>query len=220
MATRHALAELARDYESQFGRSIELVSIGGVDAVRRVRSGESFDFAVLAAAAIDALAASGHVDAAGRVDVAQSEVALAVMAGAPRPDVTSERSIRASVETARTIGCSTGPSGAHVVRLLERWGLRDAAAPRIVQAPPGVPVATLVARGEADMGFQQLSELMDAPGIDVVGVLPPEIQDITIFAGAICVSARDREEARGFLRFLASPRAEKSKRRHGLAPAT
>ena len=219
MATRRALAELARDYASRRGRPIDLVSIGGVDAVGRIRSGESFDFAVLAAAAIDALAASGHVDAGGRVDVARSEVALAVRAGAPRPDVTSERSIRASVETARTIGCSTGPSGAHVVRLLERWALRDAAAPRIVQAPPGVPVATLVAAGEADLGFQQLSELMDAPGIDVVGILPPEIQDVTVFAGAICAVARDREAAGAFLGFLASPQADAAKRRHGLAPA-
>jgi molybdate transport system substrate-binding protein len=219
MATRHALSALAADYETATGERVTIVSIGGVDAVRRIEAGEAFDFVVLAAAAIEGLVASGRVDAHGRVDFARSEVAVAVKTGAPRPDVSSERSIRAAVAVARTIGCSSGPSGAHLARLLERWGLRDEAASRIVRAPPGVPVGDLVARGEAEIGFQQLSELIGVPGIDVAGTLPAEIQDVTTFSGAVCAASHEPARARAVLAFLASPRASEAKRRHGLAPA-
>jgi molybdate transport system substrate-binding protein len=219
MATRRALADLAAAYESRFAQSVEIVSIGGVDALRRIDAGEAFDFAVLAGPAMDELAASGRVDAHSRVGFARSEVALAVRSGAPRPDASSERSIRAAVAVARTIGCSTGPSGAHLARLLERWGLRDDLASRIVQVPPGVPVGDAVARGEAEIGFQQLSELIGAAGIDVVGPLPPEIQDVTVFGAAVCTASRRPDAARTFVAFLATAEASEAKRRHGLEPA-
>jgi molybdate transport system substrate-binding protein len=219
MATRHALAALASAYESESAQRVAIISVGGVDAVRRIDAGEAFDFVVLAASAIDGLVASGRVDPQGRVDFARSEVAIAVKTGAPRPDVSSEQAIRAAVAVARAIGCSTGPSGAHLTRLLERWGLRDDAASRIVRAPPGVPVGGLVARGEAEIGFQQLSELIGVPGIDVAGTLPPEIQDVTLFSSAVCTASREPAHARAFLAYLASPRASAAKRRYGLDPA-
>ena len=191
---------------SQGNRSLSL-SVGGVDAARRVDDGEAFDFVVLAADAIEQLAAGGRVDPGSRTDLARSGVAIAVAAGAPRPDVGSESAVRDAVLRARSIGYSTGPSGAHLVRLFERWGIADAIAPRIVQAPPGVPVGTLVARGDVELGFQQLSELMHLPGIDVIGLLPPEIQVVTVFSAAVCTAStlsRGREGVALLPRFTGS----------------
>jgi molybdate transport system substrate-binding protein len=103
--------------------------------------------------------------------------------------------------------------------LFERWGIADALAPRIVQAPPGVPVGTLVARGDVELGFQQLSELMHLPGIDVIGLLPPEIQVTTVFSSAVCTASNSSAAAKAFLSFLASSEADAAKRRHGMEPA-
>ena len=121
--------------------------------------------------------------------------------------------------SARSVGYSTGPSGAHLVRLFERWGIADTIASRVIQARPGVPVGALVARGEVELGFQQLSELIDQPGIDVVGLLPPEIQAETVFSAAVCVTSTQRDVAHALLSFLASPVADGAKRRHGMKPA-
>ena len=219
MAMRQVLAELAQAYERRSERAVTVESVGGVDAVRRVEAGEAFDFVVLASEAIDALAGSGQVDPASRIDLARSGIAIAVAAGAARPDVASEAAVRTAVLAGRSIGCSTGPSGTHLGRLLERWGIAETIAPRLVRARPGVPVGTLVARGEVELGFQQLSELMPVPGIDVVGLLPPEIQAVTVFAAAACRASSRRHDARALLAFIASPEADAAKRRQGMEPA-
>ena len=219
MAMRHVLTELSDAYERQSGQPVAVVSAGGVDAARRVEDGEAFDFVVLAASAIEKLAAGGRVDPESRTDLARSPVAMAVAAGATRPDISSEPAIRDAVLRARSIGYSTGPSGEHLVGLFKRWGIADLSAPRIVQAPPGVPVATLVARGDVELCFQQLSELMHVPGVDVIGLLPPEIQLTTVFAAAVCRTSSCPVDAAALLSFLASSEAAAAKRRHGMEPA-
>ena len=219
MAVRQVLADLSDGYARQSAHPVSIVSVGGVDALRRVKNGEAFDFVVLAADAIEQLAAVGRVDPASRIDLARSRIAIAVAAGARQPDIASESAVRDAVLHARTIGYSTGPSGAHLARLFERWGIADAIAPRIVQAPPGTPVGGLVAGGEVELGFQQLSELMHLPGIDVVGPLPAEIQAITMFSAAVCTASMRAAVARTLLSFLASPQANAAKRRHGMEPA-
>ena len=219
MAMRQVLAELGDAYERQAGQRVEIVSVGGVEAARRVEDGEAFDFVVLAADAIERLTGGGRVDPRSRTDLARSGVAMAVAAGAPRPRVGSEAEVRDTVLKARSIGYSSGPSGAHLVRLFERWGIADAIAPRLVQASPGVPVATLVARGDVELGFQQLSELMHLPGIDVIGALPAEIQVATVFSAAVCTASNGPAAAKAFVSFLASPEADATKRRHGMEPA-
>jgi molybdate transport system substrate-binding protein len=193
--------------------------VGGVEAARRIRDGEAFDFAVLAADAIEQLAQDGRLDPGSRTDLARSGVAIAVAAGAPRPDVATAAAIREAVLHARSIGYSTGPSGVHLVRLFERWGIADAIARRSVQTSPGVPVGTLVARGEVELGFQQSSELTHVPGIDVIGVLPPEIQAMTTFAAAVCTTSNRPDATKALLAFLASREGDATKRRHGLEPA-
>jgi molybdate transport system substrate-binding protein len=219
MAMRLMLAELGGAYEQQSGQPVAIVSVGGVDAARRVDDGEAFDFVVLTADVIAKLAAGGRVDPGSRTDLARSAVAIAVSAGATRPDVSSESAVRDAVLRARSVGYSTGPSGAHLVRLFERWGIADVIAPRVVQASPGVPVGTLVARGDVELGFQQLSELMHLPGIDVIGLLPPEIQVMTVFSAAVCTASNYPAAAEAFLSFLASPETDAAKRRHGMEPA-
>ena len=219
MATRLVLGELADAYGAQYRQPVAIVAVGGVDAIRRIEAGEAFDFAVLAADAIDRLGRAGYVDASSRVDIARSPIAVAVAAGARRFDIGDECAVRDAVLDARSIGYSTGPSGAHLLQLFERWGIADHIRPRLVQAPTGVAVGTLIARGDVELGFQQLSELMHVAGIEVLGPLPPAIQAITVFAGATCVASTRPGVARDVLAFFASPAAEAARKRHGLEPA-
>lgn len=219
MATRQVLAELAVSYQRQSGQAVTIESVGGVDAVRRIRQGDAFDIVVLAADAIHQLANTGHVDPDSRVELARSGIAAAVAAGAARPDIGSESALRDAILGARSIGYSTGPSGTHLIELFERWGIAGRIAPRLVKAPPGVPVGTLVARGEVALGFQQLSELIHAPGIDVLGALPADVQATTVFTAALCTAARRRDAARHLLSFLISRDADAAKLGNGMTPA-
>ncbi len=219
MATRQVLGDLAEAYRLRSGQGVAIESVGGLDAARRVDAGEHFDFVVLADDAIDALAAAGRVDPASRIDLAQSGVAIAMKRGSPRPDIGTEAAVRDAVLAARSVGYSTGPSGKHLARLLQRWAIAEAIAPRLVQASPGVPVAELVAGGEAELGLQQLSELIGDSRIEVVGPLPPEIQVLTVFAAAVCTASIRARDAKAVLSFLASGEAAAAKRRHGMEPA-
>ena len=219
MATRQVLAELAAAFEEASGRPVSIESVGGVDAARRVQAGETFDAVVLASDSIDRLLAAGHLMAGSRVDLVRSPVAIAVKAGARRPDVGTEAALRQAVLAAATIGYSTGPSGTHLSRLLERWGIAAEISKRIVTPPPGVPVGALVARGEVELGFQQLSELMHLDGVDVIGTLPAGAEFVTVFSGALCPGREQAAAAREMLEFMASPAADEAKRRHGMEPA-
>lgn len=219
MATRQLLADLALAYQQHSGVALAIESVGGVDAARRVQAGEPFDVVVLASDAIAKLIDSGRVAAGSRVDLVRSGVAVAVRAGAPRPDIGSEEAVQRAVLAARSIGYSTGPSGVALTRLFERWGIAEALQGRLVQARPGVPVATLVASGEVELGFQQLSELLGVPGITIVGPLPPAIQIETIFSGGVCAASTQVDAVRSLLEFMASPAAAETQRRHGMEPA-
>jgi molybdate transport system substrate-binding protein len=219
MATRQVLAELAALYEARTGDVVQIESVGGVDAARRVQSGEPFDLVLLASDAIDKLVASGAAVAGSKVDLVRSPVALAVRAGTQPPGIGSEQALRSAVLAAASIGYSTGPSGTALLQLFERWGIAAEVKDRLVQAPPGVPVGTLVAQGEIALGFQQLSELMHLDGIAIAGTLPAPVQIITTFSGAACRACTQADAVRRMLSFMASPEAAPSKRRHGMEPA-
>jgi molybdate transport system substrate-binding protein len=223
MATRQVLAELVDAYTRRSGAVVAMEAVGGVDAARRVQAGEAFDLVLLASDAIDRLIASGHVVAGSRVDLVRSPVAIAVRAGAPRPDVASEAALRQAVlDVARAggrIGVSTGPSGVYLTQLFERWGLVRELEGRTLLAPPGVPVGSLLARGDCDLAFQQLSELMNLDGVEVIGTLPPGIEFITTFSAGLCSASARADAVRAWLQFANSPEAAEVKRRHGMQPA-
>jgi molybdate transport system substrate-binding protein len=216
MATRQILSELASAYQESTGQIVSVESVGGVDAAKRIRAGEAFDFAVLASDALWQLETDGALVASSIVEIAESPMAMAVRVGGKRPDPLDEAAVRAALVNAASIGISTGPSGAHVVKLARDWGLESEVSARIVQAKPGVPVAKLLADGVVEVGFQQLSEMQGAPGIDIVGLLPDALQPKTIFAAAICKAASHADAAGGFIAYLASPATAETKRRHGM----
>lgn len=219
MATRQVLAELVDAYQQHAGQRVAIESVGGVDAVRRVAAGEAFDVVILASDAIDKLIAAGHVLAGSKVDLVHSGVAVAVRKGASHPDISSEDAVRQAILAARNISYSTGPSGVALAKLFERWGIAETIKDRIVTPPPGIPVGSLVASGAVELGFQQLSEMLNLEGLSVLGPLPPAIQITTTFSAGVCASSQQAEVVRAMLAYMASPAAAEAKRRQGMDPA-
>lgn len=220
MATKALLADLVAAFAAQHPDvTVAVTSVGGVDAAKRVVAGEAFDIVALASDAIAKLAASGHVVADTRADLVHSAVAVAVPAGAPVPDISTEAALKAAVLAAPTLGYSTGPSGVQLAALFERWGVAEQIAPRIVTPPPGVSVGSLVAKGEVALGFQQLSEMTGVSGIQVIGGLPEAVQIVTTFSAARSSVSQQAAAVQAFLAFAASPATADLKQRHGMTPA-
>jgi molybdate transport system substrate-binding protein len=219
MATRLVLGELSERYKARTGVAAQIRPMGGVEAAKLVRAGEAMDVVVLASTVMAQLEAEGRLLAGSVRGFTRSGMAVAVPAGAARPDISDEEGLRRAVFAARRIGYSTGPSGDHLIGLCERWGLLPGQADRLLKAPPGVPVGSLVAQGEADLGFQQLSELIHVPGIEVLGPLPPGTQAVTVFSAGIASAAPHPDAARDFIAYLASPETAAVKRHEGMEPA-
>jgi molybdate transport system substrate-binding protein len=218
MATRQILAELSAAYRQKTGRSVAIEAVGGVDAAKRIRAGEKFDIVVLADDAMKKLEADGFLKPGSRVGFAESSIAVAVRSGAKRPDLNNEASTRAAVLAAQSVGYSTGPSGTHVLKLLEKWGVDPKDTKKVVQAPPGVPVGALIARGDVELGFQQMSEFLEVQGIEVAGLLPAEIQSVTLFACGVGAQAGNEAGARDLIGYLTSPDTNAIKWKHGMEP--
>lgn len=219
MATDRILADLVGAYGQLSGNLVEIAAMGGVEAARMVRAGAPTDIVVLGAKVMEALEAEGHIQAGSQAGFARSGIAVAVRSGAFHPAIADADSVKQAILTASTVCYSTGPSGDHLVQLWRDWGIAEQVAPRAVLAPPGVPVAAILARGDAELGFQQFSELLDQPDIDIVGPLPPEIQAVTLFSAGIASTSSRRDEARALIDHLVSPAAEATKRRYGMEPA-
>lgn len=218
MATRQILADLAELYEQRAGVPVAIRPMGGVEAARLVRAGQPTDVVILASKVMEQLEAEGHLLPGTRAGFARSSIALAVRSGAAQPGIDSEEAVKEAILAARKICYSTGPSGDHLMRLLDRWGLAEVTVQRLLQAPSGVPVGIMVAKGEADLGLQQLSELLPIQGIDILGPLPPEVQATTVFTAGISKTSAQPERAHALIRFLNSAEAEEAKRKHGMEP--
>ena len=216
MATRQWLAALCERWTRDGGGAVELESVGGVDAANRIAAGEDFDVAVLAADALDRLAAAGHVGPL--TGLAVSQVAIAAPAGLA-PPVATVAELRRTLGACRAIGYSTGPSGKALLALLARWDLLDALRERLVQAPPGVPVGELLARGTVDLGFPQHSELIHCQGIALLGPMPPGAEIPTLFAGATCQASARASRAAALVAYLAGASGADVIRAEGMEPA-
>jgi molybdate transport system substrate-binding protein len=215
MATRELLAALAVQFERDTQQPVAAEAGGGVDVARRISSGEAMDVVVLASNAIDKLIAEGRV--LNRVDLVQSGVAIAVRTGAAAPAIGTEDEVKAAVLGAASLSYSTGPSGVYLEKLFARWGILEQIRARIVVPPPGVPVGSLVASGQVALGFQQLSELANLDGVEVLGPLPDSIQTLTVFSGGVCASSAVPDAAHALLQYLASPAVADIKRQYGMA---
>src|SRR6185369_5019088 len=189
----------------------------------RLARGETADVVIRDGAAADELGRRGLVRADSKVELARSLVGMVVRAGAAKPDIGTVDAFRATLLAAKSIAYSDSGSGTYLSgTLFAKLGVADQVSPksRKVRGPPsGEPVAAVVARGEAEIGFQQVSELIDVPGASFVGALPAEIQPGFSFAGAVTAAARQPEAAAALLRFLASPEAAPAVIKAGLSPA-
>lgn len=219
MATKSLLAGLVALYEENFpGVQVLVESVGGVDATKRVQSGEAFDGVVLANNAVDKLIEEGHVVRGSRVDLVKSGVAVAVPAGQPLPNISNEAALKAAILAAPTLGYSTGPSGVQLDKQFEAWGITAQIAAKLIRAQPGVPVAASIAKGDVVLGFQQLSEMLGVEGITIVGPLPPEVQIITTFSGSVSASSQQPQAMHALLEFWRSSACDALKRQHGMDP--
>ena len=217
-ATEEAYRELAPQFEQASGHKVTTIFTGTLDVQKRIAAGESYDVIIMAGPAIDDYIKAGRIVPGSRVDLAKSGVGVAVRAGAPKPDIGSTEALKKTLLAATSIGYSTGPSGVYLAGLFARLGLAEQVAPKLRQTPTGVFVGTLVAKGDAEIGFQQVSELSHFPGVDFVGPLPAEVQQITAFASGIQVGAKEAEAARALVRFLTAPAAAAAYKKRGLDP--
>jgi molybdate transport system substrate-binding protein len=188
----------------------------------RLARGEFADVVILDGGSADELAKRGFVRAGSKVDLALSQIGMVVRSGAASPNIGNVEAFRRTLLAATSIGYSDSGSGTYLsTTLFAKLGVADQVAgkSRKVRGPPsGEPVAAVVARGEAEIGFQQVSELIHVPGVTYVGLIPAELQPGFSFAGAITSATRQPDAARALLRFLASPQADSTIVESGLTP--
>jgi molybdate transport system substrate-binding protein len=184
----------------------------------RLQRGEAADIVIMSAPALDDLIKQGKVLAGSRVDLVRSSIGMAVRAGAPKPDIRTVAALTQTLLRAKSIAYSASASGIYLsTELFQKLGIADQVLPKSKNAE-GQRVGALVARGEAEIGFQQISELLPEPGIDYVGPLPPGAQRVTVFSAGMVVGAKAPEAARALVKFLASEKAIAVIEKTGLEP--
>ena len=215
---REAYNELVPTFEKATGNRVTTIWGGVNEVAKRVGDGETADIVILPVAQIEDLLKQGKLVPGSRVDVAKSGIGVAVRSGAPKPDLRSGEALKNALLKAKSIAYSTGPSGVHMVRLIQQWGIADAVKAKIVVSPPDTPVGEILARGGAEIGFQQVSELIRIKGIDYLGPLPADVQEITAFAAALHRNAAVPDAAKALMKFLSAPAAAPIIRKTGMEP--
>src|SRR5262249_12088091 len=217
-ATEEAYKELVPQFERTSGHKVTTVFTGTLDLQRRIAAGESYDLIIMAGPALDDFIKSGKVIAGSRVDRAKSGVGVGVPTGAPKPDISTVDALKKTLLAVKSIGYSTGPSGVYMVSLFQKLGVADAVKPKLKQTPTGVFVGTIIANKEVEIGFQQVSELSQFPGVDYVGPLPAAVQETTVFSAGLQVGGKEAEAAKALVKFLTAPAAASAYTKRGLQP--
>jgi molybdate transport system substrate-binding protein len=217
-ATEEAYRELVPQFEQASGHKVATVFTGTLDANKRLAAGESYDLLIMSAPSIDEHIKSGKVAAGSRVDLAKSGVGVGVKAGAPKPDISTTEALKKTLLAAKSIGYSTGPSGVYMIGLFQRLGIADEVKPKLKQTPTGVFVGSIIASGEAEIGFQQVSELSHFAGVDYIGPLPADVQQFTTFASGIMAGAKEPDAAKALVKFITSPNAAAAFKKRGMEP--
>jgi molybdate transport system substrate-binding protein len=217
-ATEQAYRELVPQFEKASGHTVTTIFTGTLDLQKRIAAGETYDLILMAGPAIDDYIKAGTIVPGSRVDIAKSGVGVGVRAGAPKPDISTTDAFKKALLSAKTIGYSTGPSGVYVTGLFQRLGIADQVKPKLKQTPTGIFVGSIVANGEAEIGVQQVSEMSQFPGVDYVGPLPADIQQITVFSSGLQVGAKQADAAKAWVKFLTAPAAASAFKSKGLQP--
>jgi molybdate transport system substrate-binding protein len=217
-AIKEAYLELVPKFERASGHKVTTTWAGTQGILERLKRGETYDLLIMAANWVEELARQGKIIDGSRVDLVRSGIGIAVRAGAPKPDIGSADALKRALLAARSVAYSTGPSGVYLQGLFERLGIADAVNAKLKVAESGKPVGDIVARGEAEIGFQQVSELLPVAGIDYVGPLPADVQHISVFAGGLFTEAKAPDAATALIGFITAPDAVPVIRSKGLEP--
>ena len=216
-AFKPAYLELVPEFERATGHKVESLWVSTVNMLSRLQGGEAVDLVIGPAVRMEEMTRAGFIAPASRIDVARSGIGVAVKAGAPRPDISSGEALKRAVLAAKSIVYSTGPSGIYLVRLFERMGISGEIKQKVKQIT-GEPTGAVVARGEAEIAFQQMSELLPVPGIDLIGPLPPDVQEITTFTAGVPVRAREPQAAQALIAHLKASAAIHVIKKWGMEP--
>ena len=216
--TKEAYLELVPQFEKGSEHRAVTTWSGTVGIKKRIADGEAYDLVIVGAPEIDAFIQQGKMVPGSRVDLMKSGVGVAVRAGAPKPDVSSSDALKKTLLEAKSIGYSTGPSGVYIASLFESMGIADQVKAKLKQTPSGVAVGSIIANGEVEIGFQQVSELIHFPGVDYVGPLPSNVQNITVFSAGIQSGAKQPEAAKALIKFLTAPAAVPVIKKYGMEP--
>jgi len=217
-AVKEAHVELISAFEKASGHKVTTIWGGTESIAKRVSDGEVVDIVIIAAPNIDKLILAGNLVAGSRADFARSGVGVAVRSGLPKPDISSGEAVKRAVLAAKSVAYSSGPSGFYLADLFKKMGIADQIKDKVKQPASGVQVGELVARGEADLGFQQVSELLHVKGIDYLGPLPADIQNITVYSAGLHTVAPAPDAAKALVKFLTAPDAGPIIKKIGMEP--
>lgn len=217
-AVKEALVEIVSAFEKSTGHKVTTIWGGTEGVAKRVSDGEVVDIVIIAAPNIDKLILEGKLVSGSRADFAKSGVGIAVRTGLPKPDISSGEAVKRAVLAANSVAYSSGPSGFYVADLFKKMGIADQIKGKVRQPPSGVQVGELVARGEADLGFQQISELLHVKGIDYLGPLPADVQNITVYSAGLHTAAPAPGAAKELVKFLTAPEAGPIIKKIGMEP--
>jgi molybdate transport system substrate-binding protein len=218
-AIKDAYLELLPQFEKVTGHKVTAAWSSTPDIQKRIAAGEAAELVILGNSGTEELLKQGKLAPNSRANFAKSGIGVAVRAGAPKPDISSADAVKKSVLAAKSVAYSAGASGIYLVSMFEKLGISDEVKSKTAMVRPGEPVGEVVARGDAEIGFQQVSELIAVKGIEYLGPLPAELQNITVFSGGIHIATKEADAAAALLKFLTAPPATPTLKKRGLEPS-